>query len=521
MEFKMSIHVLVENEPHLAALLHPYYRVSFSHNLCEILHMLESSAVDMVIAGSEALLDSGYCDKIIFYPRRHKPDTAQKAIQKGVAGYVVKAEGYQRILQEVQRFADRLESANLPPDERQKRLTSALPLLQNSVLLNVFEWMTKDEAQKEMRSHHVDIDVQRPVMLVAIRIDEFPDAFSPAEDFLMLMQVNNLIHNLLRGPLKAYHASFEHRNMVWILQTEEDTWEPLKSYIPLLTQVQLLTKEKFDISLSIIYDRWIAFDDIHTHYQRLLSILSLVSVNGEAGVFSDCDFYQNRLCAADPEDQLLLYKGIDDLKIALNAQNLLSFQRVLKELLYGPRPADFAHKLETYHILCSIMLEYIETHGLYEQMLHKPEDFELFQTYKGRKQLMAALCDLAERFFAQRDNGYRKRGNTTLVAVHTFIQKNLAGDLSLQTIAKALYLNPSYLSRWYKQQTGHTLSDEISTRRLQLAKKMLLRSEMKITQIAKVSGFESAAYFSRIFTKKEGISPSQWRSQRGECKNKI
>ena len=85
------------------------------------------------------------------------------------------------------------------------------------------------------------------------------------------------------------------------------------------------------------------------------------------------------------------------------------------------------------------------------------------------------------------------------------------GSLSLSEIADCFHMNPSYLSRFYKQETGLNISDFIMSQRIRKAKKLLERPEFKINEIAQLSGFESSSYFSRAFRKSEGLSPQEWR----------
>lgn len=95
--------------------------------------------------------------------------------------------------------------------------------------------------------------------------------------------------------------------------------------------------------------------------------------------------------------------------------------------------------------------------------------------------------------------------------VHAFITNHLSDDLSLVRIAEQVHMNPSYLSRYYKQVTGHNLSDFITDTRLQAAKKWIVEERLKFQDIAFRLGFNSPSYFTTFFKKLTGQTPQEYR----------
>ena len=95
--------------------------------------------------------------------------------------------------------------------------------------------------------------------------------------------------------------------------------------------------------------------------------------------------------------------------------------------------------------------------------------------------------------------------------LHSTIWNNLSRDLSLNSLAEICHFHPVYLSRVYREITGRTLSDYISTARLKKARELLQESRMSIGEIAKCTGFASDNYFCRWFRKQTGESPQEYR----------
>ncbi len=97
--------------------------------------------------------------------------------------------------------------------------------------------------------------------------------------------------------------------------------------------------------------------------------------------------------------------------------------------------------------------------------------------------------------------------------IHSYISENLAGDLSLGRIAEALYFNPSYLSRMYKQETGSNLSQYIQNAKTTEAMRLLSDTQLKIQEIGLLLGFETPSYFTAFFKKMSGASPQEFREK--------
>lgn len=81
-------------------------------------------------------------------------------------------------------------------------------------------------------------------------------------------------------------------------------------------------------------------------------------------------------------------------------------------------------------------------------------------------------------------------------------------------MAQLIYFNPHYFSRVFKQETGHTFMEYLTLIRIEEAKKFLLTTNLNISRIARKVGYQDGNYFSRVFNKKEGVSPGKYRRQR-------
>ena len=94
-----------------------------------------------------------------------------------------------------------------------------------------------------------------------------------------------------------------------------------------------------------------------------------------------------------------------------------------------------------------------------------------------------------------------------------YINHNLEKKLSLESLAKLVNMNESYLSRIFKDELSMTISDYIKITRLEKSKKLLREKDTRIKDVAINVGIHDQLYFSRLFAKKFNMTPSEYRDK--------
>jgi YesN/AraC family two-component response regulator len=84
-------------------------------------------------------------------------------------------------------------------------------------------------------------------------------------------------------------------------------------------------------------------------------------------------------------------------------------------------------------------------------------------------------------------------------------------NLSITMIADFFHMNPSYLSRFFKEQKGEGLLDFINRVRLERAKYLLQEETLSIVKVARKVGYFNCNTFIRVFKKYEGITPGRYK----------
>lgn len=94
-----------------------------------------------------------------------------------------------------------------------------------------------------------------------------------------------------------------------------------------------------------------------------------------------------------------------------------------------------------------------------------------------------------------------------------YISEHLSENLSLEHVAQYVALNPSYFSRKFKSVVGTNFKNYIIFTRVGKAQQLLSSSELSLSEISNVCGFQDSNYFSTVFKKIVGVSPAKFRKQ--------
>lgn len=107
---------------------------------------------------------------------------------------------------------------------------------------------------------------------------------------------------------------------------------------------------------------------------------------------------------------------------------------------------------------------------------------------------------------------HNSRENPVITKAKAYIEEHISGELSLDQTADAVGVNPYYLSKLFKDETGSNFIDFVNENRLVKAKELLKKPELSIKEISFDCGYSDQNYFSKIFRRKFGITPTEYRN---------
>jgi two-component system response regulator YesN len=100
--------------------------------------------------------------------------------------------------------------------------------------------------------------------------------------------------------------------------------------------------------------------------------------------------------------------------------------------------------------------------------------------------------------------------NHIVKATKEYLENHYAEDISLEDVAEQVNISPQYFSKLIKKTTGFNFIDWLSMLRVKKAKELLTNSNLTVKEVCFMVGYKDPNYFSRIFKKRIGITPSEY-----------
>lgn len=132
------------------------------------------------------------------------------------------------------------------------------------------------------------------------------------------------------------------------------------------------------------------------------------------------------------------------------------------------------------------------------------------QTPEAISELHPVMCE----DYAKRMKQLRKQKicSKHIASCIDYIYDHLHTRITVDVLAEYVELNPTYLSRLFKKEVGCSISEYIQARKIETAQNMLVYSDYTPAQIAVTLAFPSQSYFTEVFKKRTGFTPTKYRA---------
>ncbi len=277
-------------------------------------------------------------------------------------------------------------------------------------------------------------------------------------------------------------------------------------------QVTLVSSESFMLAAlgALGEELWGATDHFTTEF-------SLMSPTAEALVITDAaldsrrDAAERQLIEARYEAESRLMYAIAHGQMHLAAMVLSSFNINHFE----QRTADPLRNMKNYLIVFNTLMRKAaqqgSVHPLYIDQLSSSMAHQIEQVL-SMEDGMQMLNRMVHKYCLLVKNHNMTQYSQPVQSVILRVDTELSGDLSLSAHAESIGVNASYLSSLFKKETGQTLTEYVTRRRIDYAIFLLNTTDMQIQTIAQHCGIPDVNYFTRSFRKVTGLTPTDYRA---------
>lgn len=439
---------------------------------------------------------------------------AQIAMETGISKYLLKPAGDSEILNAVLESAAELRE-QLDALHNQTLLTQKwtqhLPHLRELFLMN---WLQGKYSLWEIEKHSsdmmMDLDTPRLYCVAIVDMDPLQAAETRfrADDTSLLQVSLKYIASQDLKPEWMFLDSNGSTVIVFHTCSVEDP-EPFILYVnatigKLLNIVKESLKLTASAGISEYTDQVI---DMNKLYEQARQALQRRIVYGKHIAISyQARFEQDMLDLGQPNSERELEIGIETGNLA---KALEAFDKQWNSLMLEADTMDKVNEIILY--FGSLIVRLIQQRGCSVKEV-AGSDFPYLlhlQSFATKEQVYECLQRIIHHFITYQHARRGSAGHRMVEAALQIIDDGIQEDLTLYNVAERLFINSSYLSRLFKQETGKSFSAYVLEHKMERAKSILIKGA-KVYDTASAVGYRDLSYFTKVFRKYWGVTPGEF-----------
>jgi two-component system, response regulator YesN len=225
--------------------------------------------------------------------------------------------------------------------------------------------------------------------------------------------------------------------------------------------------------------------------------------------------YQELTSAFSTRDPRLI-KEKPDVLVLLRSEDqagLAQFlQSLYQEIVRAHPPVDMVYAL--YIELYTKLIEYIWEHNLAveEVIVDAERGVQAIRLHKTLDALHHWMLELSTSVLRQVRSKSRSRSTQIVDKARRFIEEHyFRAELSMAEVSERMFVNPTYLSKVFKRDLGCSMVEYLMNLRMRKAKELMDSSNaVNVSEVAFRVGYSDPFYFSKLFKKEFGVSPSSY-----------
>lgn len=165
--------------------------------------------------------------------------------------------------------------------------------------------------------------------------------------------------------------------------------------------------------------------------------------------------------------------------------------------------------------LVNIFLSCLRDNGISSRTVF--EDSALSGLNRASVLSSANMLRFAERLFSLTEEALRDLmdADDIIARADAYIREHFRENINREDVAAVACITPNYLSKQFRNKKGMNLREYINKIRIDEAKRLLLSTNLTVSEIAGMAGYDNISYFSTVFRKHVGMSPVDWRLEKG------
>uniref|UniRef100_A0A7C5Z8A5 Response regulator n=1 Tax=Caldicellulosiruptor owensensis TaxID=55205 RepID=A0A7C5Z8A5_9FIRM len=464
----------------------------------EALEILKSEKVDVIITDIKMpVMDGIELIKRVSEKFENKPaiiiisgynefEFAKAAIKYGVNDYLLKPIDENELIQTLEKIKTRI----LSEKEEYKKKELFEYVRRNSAFIKALELQNEDylgNSSEDGVKKYLGISKQEAF--------QYEDDLTIYEKLMETEKSVNTRYSDKFIEIKCYWDSYF--NLLFVVNT-------IQGYTKNSLVKQVFDEIRDILNLqAIIVQEYVSNQKIHVLYKQLLRKFNFVQFYEKSGIIEASEIGEFEHYLEDKKlskelIRLIEEKRFEDINVKISKFfDECQSNKVSPEVIKG-------------YILLAV-LEIIDYFEVY-QILETDSMKLIFSSNTQRSKFLDEIIGILNQIINYIDEDSKFNGSSFMKKIELFIKENYNKDITIKSIAQQFYINPIYLGRMFKKHFNMPFNKYLHLVRIENAKRLLLKTDMKIYEIAKEVGYSDPDYFALKFEEYVGKSPSKFRN---------
>ncbi|EPD90399.1 MULTISPECIES: response regulator [Paenibacillus] len=434
---------------------------------------------------------------------------ARSALKYGAKDYILKPINYEELEAVVERVAFDIREKRKAEMDEQKRWSRVRHLAYEKFLFDILLDYTNVTTRHFFEDENSLEETEFTLLLIDLdNYSQLSRSWNEKERKLKNFAVRNVLQDALE-PYELLYSVLQTREGEWcvLIRHQRETPFDLQTVRGWSDALQLAVKQHVKLTVSLgIYPEHMSVLQLADAYKKLQRALQLSPNVEQILLLEEVNPGRN-------EWNNSMWELVEEIVSSLKRRDKAQMEQTFEKLNQSLRVISEHSYVRVEQILHFLVLHLIREMREINIMSDEEERglWSNLERSVGVKDLLATIHQLIQDCMNAGMN--RKPSELLMVNAKEYIAKNLSNDFGVEEIADHLGISCSYFSLLFKQHFGETFLENLTRQRIELAKSLLRMSDKSITQIGKQVGYAERRYFTRVFYKFTGMTPSEYREQ--------
>jgi two-component system response regulator YesN len=360
-----------------------------------------------------------------------------------------------------------------------------------------------------MQTYALPLHADSPIRIVLISIEQWREEWSARDEEIMTYGVKNAAEEIILQSAQGHIVQDGNGIMYALFYSSKNGENEFPAGIEdRCKQFIHQCKNMLHCHLSCYIGEQVEVQQIRSAVQSLLA-LERSNVSATCAVILECD-HKGMLEHTAPQqvhfsDWTLLLESGKQTELSMRIDECFDQMQESK--------VDYTYMASFYFGFMNMLFQWFNKKSVPMTDVFAKKEWEVGENVLKSLSRMRAWTQQLILQVTEYANQNGKDVSQVVEKVRRYMEENIGEEFSREQAAERVFLNPAYLSRLFRRETGFSLTDYLVRLRITKARIELEKTNNRISDIAISVGYANFSHFSKLFKKMTGLTPQEYRKK--------